>query len=364
MTNNYDITSYLFNKACANGTPLSGTFELTPQCNLSCKMCYVRLTKEQMKPLGRERSANEWLEIAQTAKDNGMLYLLLTGGEPFIYPEFEYLYTSLKKMGFIISINSNATLLTNKNLELIKNNPPYRINITLYGGSAETYEKLCGNGAAFFLVTDAVKQLKEAGVNIKLNAGITEDNADDLEKIFNFAKKEDIPIQAGAYMFPAVRCEGIRKAYGRLSAAEAGEYLARIDRLRFDDKSYNAFCKNMLAGSETNEEISDTCSSGFLCRAGKSNFWINWNKTMTGCGMLNEPSIDLDKTDFLQAWEQIKAYTKNAEVLSECNKCPKRNSCHVCPAIARAETGDFNAKPEYMCTLTEERLKHLKNSSR
>jgi hypothetical protein len=37
--------------------PLSGAFELTPRCNLKCKMCYVRLDKKQLDAMGRELTA-------------------------------------------------------------------------------------------------------------------------------------------------------------------------------------------------------------------------------------------------------------------------------------------------------------------
>ena len=39
-------TEYLYRKATAAGIPLSGTFELTPVCNVDCKMCYVRLSRQ------------------------------------------------------------------------------------------------------------------------------------------------------------------------------------------------------------------------------------------------------------------------------------------------------------------------------
>ena len=41
------VTEYLYRKASAAGVPLSGTFELTPVCNMDCKMCYVRLSANQ-----------------------------------------------------------------------------------------------------------------------------------------------------------------------------------------------------------------------------------------------------------------------------------------------------------------------------
>ena len=43
------LTEYLYRRATAAGLPLSGTFELTPLCNLDCRMCYVHLNKDQLK---------------------------------------------------------------------------------------------------------------------------------------------------------------------------------------------------------------------------------------------------------------------------------------------------------------------------
>ena len=72
------MTNYLYTKASRNGMPLSGTFELTPCCNMACKMCYVRKTKEEQEKIAPLRTAKEWLELGKTAREQGMLYLLLT----------------------------------------------------------------------------------------------------------------------------------------------------------------------------------------------------------------------------------------------------------------------------------------------
>ena len=39
---------YLFGKASINKTPLSGTFEISPLCNMDCKMCYIKLNEKEM----------------------------------------------------------------------------------------------------------------------------------------------------------------------------------------------------------------------------------------------------------------------------------------------------------------------------
>ena len=40
------------------------------------------ITPEQMKPIGKELTAEQWLSLAREAKEAGLTFLLLTGGEP------------------------------------------------------------------------------------------------------------------------------------------------------------------------------------------------------------------------------------------------------------------------------------------
>ena len=67
-----------------------------------------------MEAKGRLRTADEWLEIGRQMKDAGVLFLLLTGGEPFLYPDFRRLYLELRKMWMIITINTNGTLINTR----------------------------------------------------------------------------------------------------------------------------------------------------------------------------------------------------------------------------------------------------------
>ena len=68
------LTEYLHNKAAWAGIPLNGTFELTPCCNMACKMCYVRMTKQQQEEIAPLRTAKEWLSLAEEAKQQGRVF--------------------------------------------------------------------------------------------------------------------------------------------------------------------------------------------------------------------------------------------------------------------------------------------------
>ena len=223
------ITEFLHSKASRLGIPLSGTFELTPCCNMACKMCYVRMTRSEQEAIRPLRSAAEWIELGRQAKEQGMLYLLLTGGEPFLRPDFREILQGLHRQGLIISINSNGTLIDEETVAWLKQSPPTRINITLYGGSDATYDRLCGNPRGFTQVTRAIELLQEAGISIKLNCSLTPHNAEDLEAIFAFAREHHLLVQATSYMFPPVRRDaGMVGMNERFTPEEAAYQAARI----------------------------------------------------------------------------------------------------------------------------------------
>lgn len=111
LNNMSSIEKALLERAKASKTPANGSLELLPICNMNCDMCYVRLSREEVQAHGGLHTTDEWIEIGKQMKDAGVLFLLLTGGEPLLFPDFKRLYTELQKMGFIITINTNGTLI-------------------------------------------------------------------------------------------------------------------------------------------------------------------------------------------------------------------------------------------------------------
>ena len=132
------VRKFLNFKARDKGIPISGSFELTPLCNLNCKMCYVHLNKAQMQgepllPVAR------WKQIMQQAIDAGMMYARLTGGECLTYPGFQELYLFLREQGIETVILSNGLLIDEDMTTFLQKNPPAAIQISLYGAGEDTY---------------------------------------------------------------------------------------------------------------------------------------------------------------------------------------------------------------------------------
>ena len=351
------MTEYLFRKATRQRIPLGGTFELTPVCNMDCRMCYVKMSRQQQEAIRPLMTAGEWLHLAEEAKNQGMLYLLLTGGEPFSRPDFREIMTGLHDMGLVLTINSNGTLITEKTMEWLVQVPPVRINITLYGASDATYERLCGNPKGFTQVTKAIRMLRDAGIAVKINCSLTPYNADDLEKIIDFSRREELVVQATAYMFPPVRRDASKVGQNdRFAPEEAAYYAAKIEKLLGGSEQFLKRAETLDFGSIPSDDdmCPDAEGDGILCRAGKSNFWVTWDGKMLPCGMLPDEGVDLSTTGFAEAWKQITENVSAIRLPAKCRSCSLKERCRVCAAMAVTETGHYDQVPEYRCRMAQE----------
>ena len=343
-------TEYLYRKAAKAGIPLSGTFELTPVCNMDCKMCYVRLSPQTQQAISPLADVQSWLKLAKETRAAGMLYLLLTGGEPFLHPQFREIMEQLHKMGFLISVNTNGTLINEDTVKWLRNCPPVRVNVSLYGSSDETYARLCGNPRGFTQVTEAIRLLKAAGIPVKLNCSLTPHNAGDLDQMAEYARENDLILQVAAYMFPPIRKDGamIGKNH-RFSPEEAAYYTAYADYLTMRPERFAAQEDHLrVPDGEDCEDLGD----GVRCRAGKCSFWVTWQGDLLPCGMF--PPADCPnvfKLPFQTAWERVKAATAAIHLPARCARCSAKDTCRACAAMVITESGNFRDAPQYRCDM-------------
>ena len=332
--------TYLHELGIKNGIPISGTFELTERCNFNCKMCYVHDLKVKKDSL----SARDWIKLGEEAKKAGTIFLLLTGGEPLIRDDFPEIYEALIKMGFFISINTNGSLV-DRYIDLFKKYPPSRFNISLYGSDDETYKSLCEVNK-YQKVVDNIKLLKDNGFDVRMNMVLTPANAHCYKGICDRARELDTPLKPTTYSFPQLRLSKHDDEV-RLSPEEAARYTFAIDKYYKDTDSYNmkidAYC-GIPDGPH---------SDRVRCRAGRASFWLTADGEMRPCGMLNEPNTYPLEIGFEKAWQQTMNKTSQIRLPKECIDCEYAGICMVCAAMCKAETGEFNKKPEYICKMVK-----------
>lgn len=353
------ISTYLHQKGRRLGLPIAGNFELTARCNFNCPMCYVHQTQEQIDSSGRrELTAAQWLSIARAARDQGMVFVLLTGGEPLVRKDFFEIYDGMKEMGLLISINSNGSMLRGEILERFLKDPPFRFNISLYGGSDDTYSRMCGL-PVYDRVKENIRALRAAGVQVSLNLSITPYNRGDLARIYEDAGELDVNVKASSYMYPPIRLqEGSYGCGNRLTAEEAASCAVEWDRLRFTEEEFTLRAENM---GKRIFDPGDGCpvetDEGVRCRAGSTSFWIAWDGTMLPCGMMTRPAVNPQEIGFEAAWQQLREMTSEIRTPKECGGCAYRELCGVCAAVCVTETGSFDGVPTYICEKTRAQVR-------
>ena len=348
------IREKLFGLSARKRIPITGAFELTPICNFQCKMCYIRKSAGEVSELGGLQPLDFWLHAAEQARDAGMLSPLLTGGETFLYPHIRELYQAMYKMGMEISINSNGSCITEDTVAWLREMPPTRINITLYGGSNETYGKLCGDPNGLDKVRRGVDLLAQNKIRFKFNCSLMPDNAGDLKAMLDFARSYGLGLRVATYMFPPARRIGHGTEFSeRLTPQECAYYQVLADWYQLEPDQFCRLAANAGRYQELTPELlaeaAEKPQQKMGCLSGRCSFWIDWQGNLSGCGMMDYPKVSLKETSFSNAWQQIVEWTNNASYCSYCGNCVNHDICYVCAAMVYNETGGFSERPAYLC---------------
>lgn len=321
----------VWEKAYQDAIPISGTFELTPRCNFNCRMCYVHLLDKDIPKYGKELSAKQWIDLANQAKKAGTTWLCITGGEPFLHPEFEKIYKELAQMGFFITLQTNGSLIP-KYKELFENYPPRSVKITLYGISDETYEKVCGIKNGFTKVHQGIQLLKQMRIPIQLVSTIIKYNEAELNKMAFYAYINQI-----RWTFTG----GIKT-----SLRHVGTDITDINKIRVEEKNDQALKEEIKYHIRNPINIErKPCT---YCKDYRLGFWITWDGNMRFCGFLNEPIISVLNLSFQKAWDNLVQFEDSLVWPKECYECEVKEICFKCVATLAMQSGNiFNTDKKY-----------------
>jgi hypothetical protein len=110
--------------------------------------------------------------------DAGVLWLQLTGGEPLIDPLFAETHAAAWDMGMMIQISSNGSRLDQpKTLGLLTTRRPYRLTLSLYGATEESYDGMTRRRGSFRRFMRGLAAAHEARLPMRINIVVSNRNA-------------------------------------------------------------------------------------------------------------------------------------------------------------------------------------------
>ena len=334
----------LLNQCKEREIPFQACFELTPFCNFRCNMCYIRLTQEQAMVQGSPLSTQQWLQVAREANKMGTIMLEVTGGEPVTRPDFSVLYESFIKMGYLIHLRTNGYLIQESILDLLRKYKPRKISVTLYGGSDETYQRVCGVSDGFSVVSKNILAMKEAGLNVRLSMTITKENEKDIQYLNEWADKNDLYIEPFGALINPIR--GARRSIDHLRV--------KYDELEFQIPEELEKEPYIVADREP------FMQPFWLCRGFGALFCISWDGRMTLCNTFTEVWEAPLKQGVEKAYHNMYSRLKSLRRPDECVTCKYIEFCSACPSRLQSVTGKAEKTCEEVCKFAKRKYKYYK----
>ena len=149
--------------------PYSCQWEVTCRCNLHCLMCYTDCFNRP-DVIRQELSSTEILRIMDELAKAGTLELCLTGGEPLARPDFFQLYDHAIRCGFLVTVFSNGTLITEAHADRFAALRPHRIEISLHGKTRETFERITLGQGSYDRCLQAIRLLLDRQIPLVLKS--------------------------------------------------------------------------------------------------------------------------------------------------------------------------------------------------
>lgn len=367
MSSRLEIQSFpLWDRLNDRRVPLEFTLEVTARCNLDCRHCYINLPAGDREARRRELSLEELDSIASEAVSLGALWCLISGGEPLLRKDFPELYLGLKRKGLLLSVFTNACLVTREHVRLFREYPPRDVEVTVYGCSEETYARVTRRRGSYAAFRRGLDLLQDAGVRVRLKAMALRSNVHELPEVSRFCRERTKdyfrfdPLLHLRFDRDPRRNVEIRSE--RLSTAEIVAIEQADEQRR---SSLRSGCRelNMPQAADTN------CDHLFHCGAGNGGFTVGSDGLFRLCSSLWHPDAvyDLRKGSVADAWTNFVPRIRGLrshrqEFLGSCRVCPIINLCQWCPAHADLEAGAMDAHVGYFCEVAHARSEALKQS--
>lgn len=313
-------------KARASRSPESVTFELTYGCNLRCIHCY----NPTHRALPQELTTEEVFSILDQLAELGVVELHFSGGEPLVRPDAFDIFRRAKRQGFVLYLLSNATRITAPVADTLRDIGFYSINVSLYGATQATYERVTGIPGSHALCLRGLQNLAAEQLPVIVRMPVMTENVHEVHGARSHVEGMGFKFQYCLDITP--RTDGdVSPLQHRLGPAE---------KVRIDDEMLGS----LHHGPAEQESCQGVPNDFISCACGRSRFAITPYGEMNLCAAFPIPKFDLRKGTVREGWDVLKRTVDEAKPNDryECPACVARPRCRQGRSDAWLETGDMS----------------------
>jgi len=336
-------------RASRQRIPLMGNLDLTHRCNLRCRHCYLDEASRAAREPGSELDTAAWLNVIDQVVDAGCLYMLLTGGEPLLRPDFARIYRYTKEKGCLVTVFTNGTRVDEPLLDLFSSLPPRHVEISLYGATPAVHDAITGVAGSQRRSLAAIDRLLERGIQVRLKTILMRDNLHEFYDLEAMARERGVAFRFDAAIFPRLSGDPAplaqRVGVEEVVEREFADEIRREEWRRFYDR---------FAGTPAADKL-------FVCGAGRTHFHVDPVGRLQPCLMVTSIAGDLKESDFSTEWrclgDRLEARKMPAD--SPCRACDRKSLCGYCPGFFELETGQNHQPVDFLCRLGHTRYEKI-----
>jgi MoaA/NifB/PqqE/SkfB family radical SAM enzyme len=323
--------------------PLHCLFEITPACNLRCHFCYVALDPYK----GPYLSTEQMYAALDRIERAGTLWLTLTGGEIFSRRDFPEIYAYAKQKGFLVTLYTNATLVTERIARMLAANPPHEIEVSIYGADAEHYEATTGIPGSFARFERGIQHLLDAGFRPLLKHTTSSLTQNHVAAVRAWCEARGVRHRFSTEIENR-HSGGKEPSVYRIQPRKVVQLQGYFHEARTGKRLEGPLpdCAIGLPEGETDDRL-------YRCSAGRSGFFVDALGNASHCVLDREPAFPLLSMEWEELWAAMGAWVEQPlPADAPCSGCSLRGGCSNCPARSRLATGSPFLKDTYHCDVT------------
>jgi radical SAM protein with 4Fe4S-binding SPASM domain len=311
--------------ATERAIPLEVSIELTHRCNLRCRHCYIPDLGSPAR-LDTDRLLRLLHELAEA----GTLFLALTGGEPLLEPDWLPLAREARRLGFVVSLLSNGTLIDERAADALAR-LAVSLHVTLFSVDPAVTDAITGAPGSCAQTRRGIEALRARGGEVLVKTPLLTLNRGAANGVAAYAASVGAEFQAFPDIMP--RSDG-----------DPAPLTLRLP------------ARELPAGFELRTEcpvIEPLRATDPLCAAGRRYGVVTPGGDLLACGLLPTSAGNLRERSFRDVWagspvlQELRRLRRGD--LPTCGPCRAASFCQRCPAQALLEDGDLLGPSRRAC---------------
>ena len=325
--------------------PVSVHVEIVSECNERCIHCYI---PHEFKQDLMDDSL--FSDILSQSRDMNLLHITISGGEPMLHPHFIEFLKECRNADMSVNVLSNLTLLNDKIIEEMKQNPLLCVQTSVYSMQPDIHDSITHKKGSLNRTISSILKLVENHIPVQVNCPIMKNNYNSYKDVLEWAREHNISADVD-FSIIAQYNHDKDNLNCRLSRDELIKVIS--DRV-VEDSSYIDDIEKEVAENKKKVDRDYICSicNSSICIGAKGDVFpcVGWSNKVVGNIQTQTLKDIWFKSEIIKSLREIRR-----EDFIGCKKCDAKEYCTICMVrnANESSTGNPLELSRYFCNIAK-----------